>query len=1774
MANEYGEIEQLVNDVTSLDTARMTLRWALERLNTIEKEKADLKKNLGMAEETAKKLQLKEASLTDAYSSRTKSIEEKEDFYTKLEATMSLLGEGKLDIQQLLKKEAKLDSLRKSLEAEYSDKFEELDRNQRAVIERWNARVLEVESQYAGRLAEAQQKYDVLRAELESGYQGRLTSLQAALKAREQELNAKIGQLENGVRVSEEKLEARRAEMEKEHLLKQREAEENYRKLKNMMEAGYEDKLRSMDSDHGAQIRSLEASWQTERNRIVDEQRVREEQFATAQAHIQEIENKLAAQQEKHHNELVKIISEKENAFRAQLAGLEKEKANKEETVKQLVSRLEKQAADWETERARLEAEFGRRLAGMDAAMRARAGELEQDYASKKEELAKALAASREEFDSEFQARLAMERQAMAEEKARLSDEKRLREEALALNARKVEELEQALAANREAHHKELMERIRTGEASFREKLSAFEAEKQAYNATIDNLTAELRQREAGVLEEKRKIAAEFEAKSVIHSELLALTEASFEEKRRTYEEKINALAGRLDEAAKTSALEKEKFQSEISRVSAETNAIAEERAAVIRADYEARKAELEKEFAARYSDRLKALEAEKARMTEALAEREGQLTASYTKAAELDNAIAELRRAASEEKAALAREYSADMARALKNAEESAKAREAELMTDVNVLREELTEKDRVLSAEREKLVDELSKASVDAHNRTEERAAAIRAEYEQRLAAHAAMSENSLAALKTLLAEKEALLEKAGEARLAAEHDLKAAFETEKVKWIEEKERLASDFEHKVAEFDATLGERVANIRADYEARKVDLEKEFAARYGDRLKALEGEKARMTEALAEREGQLTASYAKAAELDNAIAELRRAASEEKAALAREYSADMARVLKNAEESAKAREAELMTDVNVLREALTEKDRLLSAEREKLVDELSKASIDAHNRTEERAAAIRAEYEQRLAAHAAMSENSLAALKTLLAEKEALLEKAGEARLAAEHDLKAAFEAERVKWIQEKENLASDFEHKVAEFDATLGERVANIRADYEARKADLEKEFTARYGDRLKALEGEKARMTEALAEREQQREAAYAKAAELDKTIAELRRASTEEKAALSREYAAEMARAQKNAEESAKARETELGTDINVLRAELEEKERALSVQRGQHAEELSKAAAEAHEKSEERAAAIRNDYEKRLADSLASAENRVQELRGLLAGKEAQLEKAIADARESEKAVKALFDLEKSKWIEEKENISAAFDRKATELEAGISARAKAMEAEHAARRGRMEAEFAARTEAVHSEVSAKIEFERGNWHSERSRFENLLAETAGNFKAAQKEIEAISAKLRFAVEEGAAREARFNKELMEAKANYDRELAYRVTDAVSVQTAHLMEALEAAKAGQKELAAALEQKEISISALRAEAVETRRDYEERVRSAGSEAVAARRQELEQGYLSKKAELESGTAALRAELQNAYEVREKELARQLEVKTARIEAENKALSSSLEQLRAQAEAAGAKSADVFNKLMEASRKHQDELFRMKEEHSSELGRKISAAVEAATKALANKLALAEGGLAKEREDHRKEIETREKFAEESREKMAAELDEARNYAEVLDFKIQDIEKELAKVRQASAAEFLGRITEQDAQITSLEAKYKARQEKLESESREKMKELAAANEAKLREMQEVLKAKEKLIQESEDFWGRKQAEVDKAHSDFNLRISKFNEELFEQKQALGEREKALNEYRLKLEKEYAQKNAETENMKAELTKTIIAYKQRK
>lgn len=1208
MANEYGDLENLVNDVTSLDTARMTLRWALERLNTIEKEKADLKKNLTLAEETSKRLQARELSLKDAYESRSKTLEEKEDFYTKLEATMALLGEGRLDIQQLLKKEAKLDSLRRSLEEEYGSKFEELDRNQRAVIERWNARLLEVESQYASKLGESQKKYDSLRQELDNEHQERLTSLQNSFRSKERELNARIEQLEGGLHQSEAKNEARRRELEAEYLSKKRETEENYRKLKAMLEAGLEEKLRAADSDHAEQVRSLEASWQAERSRLAEEQRVREEQFLAAQARIKEIENELAVREERHNADLLKFVSEREAAFRDRLADLENEKAAKEQGVRELSALMEKRAQGWAQEKAALEAEFGRRLADAERAANERVAGLEGEYAARKLELQGLLEAKRSDLEKEYSERLAAERAALAAERAHMEEDRRLKDEAVARAAELAKGLEASLAAAKEEHNRELLSRVNGGEAAFREKLSAFESEKRSYNETINDLTDQLRRGEAALQTEKAKIAAEFEVRAAAYEARLARTEELFEQRRRSYDETIRAMGDRLEAAAKAAAEEKEIFSKELTLAAARASAEADERVAAARADYEQRKARVEQDFEARYGDRLRALEAEKDRFGEQLAERARQLEAAHARVLELEGAAEELRRNSAAAREELCRGYEAELGRVLEEGRKEAAAREERAAAEV----------------------------------------AAARAEYEKLLAAADARSEARTGELHARLAQREELLAKAADERAAAEKAMQEAAIAERTAWSDERAALAAGLEKRLAV-------KVGEVTAEFEARLAEAEKTRLALQAD----LEEQKSAV---LAEREFRAGFEAEKAAwasergRFESSMAEL----AERFAAAQKEISGLAARNLRLAEQLAEGQSALNEAILAAQAEAGRKAEARLQAAVEARTEELKRALsyAEASRGDIER----KAESEINLARQkAAAARQELAAVVKANADLEAALARGHSERQAEivalhkksaeefEVKLKSATEAA----LLSARNELAGANAEVARLKAAAAEEREKLRARAAAEQERLRSAAVAEY-DRLKAAAAAGLAESEAFAQQRTERLAREAAAAENRARSAEARVADLELQVAKMKEsYSADMMQRTVRKDEETRA----------FIRSMEEKFEAAEAAFASKIEEERARAAARIREL--ERAA---EDHESSLAEERALVTQKLD----ALAQREAELVRRENEAREAALKAESAAEARRNELEREYARKTGEMDRMRTELTRTIS----------------------------------------------------------------------------------------------------------------------------------------------------------------------------------------------------------------------------------------------------------------------------------------------------------------------------------------------------------------------------------------------------------------------------------------------------------------------------------------------------------------------
>lgn len=395
---EYNEMEQLVGDVTNIDTARMTLRWSLERLNNVEKEKADLKKKLTISEEAKKTLDAKIGGLEQSLNSRLKIVGDKEAFYHKLEATMELLGQGKLNIEQLIKKEAKIEQIRKEFEDDYQDKFEELDKREKSLVENWSKRLLDVEELYGKRLGEAQSKYDSLRHNLNSDYQSRLTSLEQSFKEREKSQNERIFNLENFIKTNEISNQERRKDLEFEFLGRKKELEDTYEKIKSMLEQNFSARIASVDTEHHDQIRALENSWNAERQRLLREQEIRENQFIEAQKRIEIIENQLAAQQEEHQTKALSNITDREKRFAEKINVFKKEKASLNEIMQKLSDEFAAKEKVWLLEKAESNKKFTQKSIQIENEVREKYEELagaefkkmKEDAVNLKESLARA----------------------------------------------------------------------------------------------------------------------------------------------------------------------------------------------------------------------------------------------------------------------------------------------------------------------------------------------------------------------------------------------------------------------------------------------------------------------------------------------------------------------------------------------------------------------------------------------------------------------------------------------------------------------------------------------------------------------------------------------------------------------------------------------------------------------------------------------------------------------------------------------------------------------------------------------------------------------------------------------------------------------------------------------------------------------------------------------------------------------------------------------------------------------------------------------------------------------------------------------------------------------------------------------------------------------------------------------------------------------------------------------------------------------------------------
>ena len=190
---------QDIESIQSLDTARLALRWALEKIQSLEKDKAGLSEKAEAAERQREKTQENLISLQKTIGLKNAESTQRELYYAKLEEYLSLKLEGKLDVALLAKKELEVSQLQEMLSQKQAH----------------------LEKDFAARKEALERDFNLLRSELESETREKMRRSEATLEARRAALeeeffskNAQLSDRKAQIGAESKHLEERKAHFE------------------------------------------------------------------------------------------------------------------------------------------------------------------------------------------------------------------------------------------------------------------------------------------------------------------------------------------------------------------------------------------------------------------------------------------------------------------------------------------------------------------------------------------------------------------------------------------------------------------------------------------------------------------------------------------------------------------------------------------------------------------------------------------------------------------------------------------------------------------------------------------------------------------------------------------------------------------------------------------------------------------------------------------------------------------------------------------------------------------------------------------------------------------------------------------------------------------------------------------------------------------------------------------------------------------------------------------------------------------------------------------------------------------------------------------------------------------------------------------------------------------------------------------------------------------------------------------------------------------------
>lgn len=385
--------ESAIDRINSMDTARMTLRWALERLQNLEKSNRELDARARAAEAARGSAERALKHLEAGTQASAEGELERRDYYKRMEQLLSDYCAGRFDVAALIQREQEVAALK-----------ERLAKEQKSLEGEYAAKRAHLEEEFRKARREADVRSFIETDGRERAFEERRRQWERDIAAREVMVRSAETHLESRERTVEE----RQARLEEDYRERKTRLEEEYRRLREKLSEEHRLKALAAEEERASRDGQKERIWESERRALVEKSESWQERARQYLAKVMDLEEEVLRAQA----ETLSRVESLEASFRKgrRRLGLrqdlwEKELAHREETLEkersqameairrwraELEESLQNRARDMEREEgerrgswARTEEELRRR----DSAWRTERIRLERELSEKRERL-------------------------------------------------------------------------------------------------------------------------------------------------------------------------------------------------------------------------------------------------------------------------------------------------------------------------------------------------------------------------------------------------------------------------------------------------------------------------------------------------------------------------------------------------------------------------------------------------------------------------------------------------------------------------------------------------------------------------------------------------------------------------------------------------------------------------------------------------------------------------------------------------------------------------------------------------------------------------------------------------------------------------------------------------------------------------------------------------------------------------------------------------------------------------------------------------------------------------------------------------------------------------------------------------------------------------------------------------------------------------------------------------------------------------------------------